>query len=96
MQNDETIAYNHVINTDPAIGRERVGDTEITPFVSNGPRWCRFPTPRTQLRRVRRRSAPVALTRSDDFSDTIPVGKVIGTNPAAGTSQGAGRPCRSR
>ena len=27
---------------------------------------------------------------SDDFSDTIPVDKVIGTNPAAGTSQARG------
>ena len=31
-----------------------------------------------------------AVTRSDDFSDTVPVDKVIGTNPAAGTSQARG------
>ena len=30
------------------------------------------------------------MQRSDDFSDTVPVDKVIGTNPAVGTSQARG------
>ena len=32
-----------------------------------------------------------AVQRSDDFSDTVPADKVIGTDPAVGTSQRAGR-----
>ena len=46
-----------------------------------------------ELRRSRasaHRRRASRCTRSDDFSDTVPVDKVIGTNPAVGTSQARG------
>ena len=35
--NDETVEYNHVINTDPPIGDSAARDSDITLLVSNGP-----------------------------------------------------------
>ena len=91
--NDETVEYNHVINTDPPIGESAARDSDITLLVSNGP------AP-VQISDVSNKSYDeaaqalvaqgFAVTRSDEFSDTVPVDMVVGTNPAAGTSQARG------
>ena len=93
MPNDETVEYNHVINTDPPIGESAPRDSEITLLVSNGP--APVPVPDTANMSYDEAAQALgakgfAVTRGDDFSDTVPVDKVIGTNPAAGTSQSRG------
>ena len=85
--NNETVPYNDVIDTDPAIGGKLPRDSEITLLVSNGPAPVQIP----DTANLSYDEAAQALTakgfavqRSDDFSDTVPVDKVIGTNPASG------------
>jgi eukaryotic-like serine/threonine-protein kinase len=92
-QNDETIPYNHVIGTDPPIGRSTPRDSEIKLLVSNGPAPVQIPDVSNMSYDDAAQALGAkgfAVTRSDDFSDTIPVDKVIGTNPASGTSQPRG------
>ncbi len=88
--NNETVPYNDVIDTDPPVGEKLPRDSEITLLVSNGPAPVQIP----ETANMSYDEAAQALTakgfavqRSDDFSDTVPVDKVIGTNPAVGTSQ---------
>ncbi len=91
--NNETVPYNDVIDTDPPVGEKLPRDSEITLLVSNGPAPVQIP----ETANMSYDEAAQALTakgfavqRSDDFSDTVPVDKVIGTNPAVGTSQARG------
>jgi serine/threonine-protein kinase len=93
MPNNETVPYNHVIGTDPPIGQSAPRDSEIKLLVSNGP----APVPIPDVSTMSYDAAAQALTakgfavsRGDDFSDTIPVNQVIGTDPASGTSQPRG------
>ena len=65
----------------------------ITLLVSNGPAPVAIP----DVSNMSYDAAAQALTakgfaptRGDDFSDTVPVDTVIGTNPASGTSQPRG------
>jgi serine/threonine-protein kinase len=88
--NNETVPYNDVIDTDPPIGEKLPRDSEVTLLVSNGPAPVQIP----DTANMSYDEAAQALTakgfavqRSDDFSDTVPVDKVIGTNPPGGTSQ---------
>jgi eukaryotic-like serine/threonine-protein kinase len=91
--NNETVPYNHVIDTNPAIGQELAPDSDITLLVSNGPAPVQIPETANMSYDDAAQAVSAkgfAVTRSDDFSDTVPVDKVIGTNPAAGTSQARG------
>ncbi|MEX1006953.1 MAG: PASTA domain-containing protein [Acidimicrobiia bacterium] len=87
-QYDETVPYNSVIDTDPPIGGTALRDSAITLLVSNGP----APVQVVDVSNQSYDQAGQALTakgftvtRGDDFSDTVPVDKVIGTNPPVGT-----------
>ena len=91
--NDETVEYNHVIDTDPPIGQSLTRDSDITLLVSNGPAPIQIPDTANMTYDEAAQALGAkgfAVTRADDFSDTVPVDKVIGTTPAAGTSQSRG------
>jgi serine/threonine-protein kinase len=90
---DETVPYNTVIGTDPPIGESAPRDSDITLHVSNGPAPVQIPDVSNKSYDEAAQALGAqgfAVTRSDDFSDTVPVDKVVGTNPAAGTSQARG------
>jgi serine/threonine-protein kinase len=87
-RNDEQIASGSVIDTEPPIGGTAPRDSEITLLVSDGP----APVQVVDVSNQSYDQAGQALTakgftvtRGDDFSDTVPVDKVIGTNPPVGT-----------
>ena len=90
---DETVPYNTVIGTDPPIGQSAPRDSDITLLVSNGPAPVQIPDVSNKSYDDAAQALTAqgfAVTRSDDFSDTVPVDMVSGTNPAAGTSQSRG------
>ena len=93
MPNNETVPYNHVIGTDPPIGQSAPRDSAITLLVSNGPAPVAIPDVSNMSYDAAAQALTAkgfAVTRGDDFSDTVPVDTVIGTNPASGTSQPRG------
>jgi serine/threonine-protein kinase len=86
--NDETVPYNNVINTDPPIGGTAPRDSAITLYVSNGPPPVPIPDVSSKSYDEAAQTLGASgftVTRSDDFSDTVAVDKVIGTNPPVAT-----------
>jgi serine/threonine-protein kinase len=91
-QYDETVPAGSVVNTDPGAGTKAPRDSTITLLVSDGP----APVPVPDVSNQTLDAATQALTgagftvsNDDVFSDTVPSGKVVGTDPPAG--QGATR-----
>jgi eukaryotic-like serine/threonine-protein kinase len=85
---NDDVRYGAVIDTDPPIGQKVPRDAEIKLLVSNGPAPVAVPdvsgmTYDQAAQAVQ--SKGFAVTRSDDFSDTVPVGQAIGTDPAVRT-----------
>jgi serine/threonine-protein kinase len=86
-QFSDTVPAGAVIGTDPAAAASAPRDSTVNLLVSDGP------TPVT-IKDVSNQSYDAAaqaisaqgfaVTRRDDFSDTVPPGSVIGTEPAAG------------
>ena len=87
---DETVAAGSVISTDPAVGSAVSPESIVTLVVSDGPAPVQVPdvAGRTYDEAAQVvTSARLSPTRADDaFSSTVEAGKVIGTNPSAGTS----------
>ena len=86
---DETIAKDVVISTDPPGGGRATPESTVKLIVSNGPAPVqvpdvsgRSPADASQILSAKR-LAPVARNA---FSDTVPLGQVIGTDPPAGTA----------
>ncbi|HXY92608.1 MAG TPA: PASTA domain-containing protein [Acidimicrobiia bacterium] len=86
--NDETVPYGDVIGTDPAIGQNVPRDSAVTLLVSNGP------APRTvpdvsgmsyDQAAQTLQAKGFSVTRTDDYSDTVPAGQATGTNPPGGS-----------
>jgi serine/threonine-protein kinase len=87
--NDETVPYNSVINTEPPIGETAPRDSAIKLLISNGPAPVQIPDVSNKSYDEAAQALGAkgfAVTRTDDFSDTIAVDKVVGTNPAVGTA----------
>jgi eukaryotic-like serine/threonine-protein kinase len=88
-QFDETVPADGVIGTDPADGADAPRDSTVQLLVSDGPAPVSVPDESGKSFD----EASQALTalgftvaRADDFDPTVPSGKVIGTDPAAGQS----------
>ncbi len=84
---DENVAAGLALRTDPGANAKQSPDSTVTLIVSQGPRPVAVPdvggkgydaaVAALQAKRF-------SVTRSDDYSETIPPGSVIGTDPPAG------------
>ena len=84
---DEDVAAGVVIRTDPPANEKHAPESTITLVVSDGPRPVAVPD--TSGRSYEAAVAALqakrfSATRVDDFSETVPAGSVIGTDPPAG------------
>jgi serine/threonine-protein kinase len=88
-QHDETIPAGSVIGADPATPPQLAKGDPINLIVSDGPAPRAVPqlAPGTTVDQATQALKGVQLTpaRRDDFSDTVPAGQIIGTEPPAGT-----------
>jgi beta-lactam-binding protein with PASTA domain/tRNA A-37 threonylcarbamoyl transferase component Bud32 len=88
-----TVAKGHVISTDPGIGSLAKHDSDVSLVVSKGPRPVVVPDvkgqPVDQAEQLLT-SAGLNYTPVRRFSDTVPAGTVIATNPPGGASAHAG------
>jgi serine/threonine-protein kinase len=92
-QNDETAPEGEVIDQIPAANSEVAVDAQITLIVSSGP--APRDVPDVSGKSVAEASnilgqAGFAVTQRDQPSDTVDAGRVISTDPAAGTTQPKG------
>jgi serine/threonine-protein kinase len=91
-QYDDTVPAGAVIGTDPGAGTDAPRDSTLQLLVSDGPAPVPVPDVTGQTLDAASQALSAAgfsVTHDDVFSDTIPSGKVVGTDPAAG--QGANR-----
>jgi beta-lactam-binding protein with PASTA domain/tRNA A-37 threonylcarbamoyl transferase component Bud32 len=86
-RNDENVPKGNVVGTDPAQGTSVAPGSTVTIIVSAGPAPVAVPDvagksydDAVQALAAKRFTA----VRRDDFSSTVPSGKAIGTDPAAG------------
>ncbi len=88
-QFDETVPVDGVIGTDPAGGTPAPRDSTVQLLVSDGPAPVAVPDesgkPFDEASQVLS-ALGFTVARADDFHATVPSGKVIGTDPAAGQS----------
>jgi len=85
---DETVPFDVAIATDPPAGTAHAKESQVTLIVSDGPAPVRVPdvaggtyeTASATLAQNR-----FSATRVDEFSATVETGKVIRTDPAAGS-----------
>ena len=84
---DENVPAGIAIRTDPAANEKHAPESTIALVVSDGPRPVAVPDTSGKsydaavaALQAKRFSA----TRVDDFSETVPAGSVVGTDPAAG------------
>jgi serine/threonine-protein kinase len=92
-QYDETVPVDGVIGTSPQIGAKVPPGSAVKLLVSNGPAPVAIPdVPKQSFDAASAALASLgfAVTRRDDFSATVPVGQVIGTEPPAGQSVSKG------
>jgi serine/threonine-protein kinase len=88
-QFDEVVPKGEVISTDPAPGRKVAEGGTITVVLSKGPERYIVPdlaneTVDAARQRLTESNLTVADNPTQKYSDTVPDGKVIGTDPAAG------------
>jgi serine/threonine-protein kinase len=84
---DESLPAGNAIRTDPAANEKRTPDSTVALVVSDGPRPVAVPDAggKSYEAAVSALQAKrFTATRVDDFSDTVPTGTVIGTDPPAG------------
>jgi serine/threonine-protein kinase len=90
---DEAIPTDGVIDTEPAIGGSVARDSEVKLIVSDGPAPVEIPDVSSQSYDEAAKALQAkgfTVTRAEDFSDTVPVDKVTGTNPPGGTQVARG------
>jgi serine/threonine-protein kinase len=89
-QHDETIPAGSIISLDPATPPQLPKGEAVNVVVSDGPAPRVVPAipPTSTFEQAAAAVKAVQLvpTRRDDFSDTVPEGQIIGTEPAAGTA----------
>jgi eukaryotic-like serine/threonine-protein kinase len=89
-QHDETVPAGTIIGLDPATPPQLPKGDPVNVIVSNGPAPRTVPTiaPTSTFDQAAAALTAVQLVpvRQDAFSDTVPEGQIIGTDPAAGTS----------
>jgi serine/threonine-protein kinase len=91
-----TVPRGSVIGTDPAPGQRVRSNGTVTLTVSKGPQQVRVPTVRGHALATAQQEltsaglAPGAVTQA--FSDSVPNGQVISTNPAGGADRAPGTP----
>jgi beta-lactam-binding protein with PASTA domain/tRNA A-37 threonylcarbamoyl transferase component Bud32 len=88
-QHDETIAAGIIISADPSTPPQLPKGDPVDVVVSDGPAPRTVPTfgPDTTFEQASAALAAVQLkaVKAEEFSDTVPTGKFIRTDPAAGT-----------
>jgi len=87
-QNDETVPEGSVISLDPNTPPQLPKGEPVNVIVSGGPEPRTIPeiaatTPYDQAAKAIK-DLQLVPQRKDDFSDTVPEGQIIGTDPAAG------------
>ena len=90
---DEEIPVDGVVDTDPAIGGSASRDSEVKLIVSDGPAPVQIPDVSNQSYDDAAKALQAkgfTVTRGDDFSDTVPIDQVAGTNPPGGTQVARG------
>ncbi|MBM3660225.1 MAG: serine/threonine protein kinase [Actinobacteria bacterium] len=91
---DENVPVDAVIGTDPAAGAKVPRESEVVLRVSDGP--APVPVPSEVVGKTYDEAAAIlkakgfGVARADVFSDTVDVGKVVGTEPAVGTAVARG------
>ncbi|MEY2404540.1 MAG: eukaryotic-like serine/threonine-protein kinase [Acidimicrobiaceae bacterium] len=89
-QHDETIPAGSIISLDPATPPQLPKGEAVNVVVSDGPAPRVVPAipPTSTFEQAAAAVKAVQLvpTRRDDFSDTVPEGQIIGTEPAAGSA----------
>jgi serine/threonine protein kinase/beta-lactam-binding protein with PASTA domain len=94
---NDTVPKGDIISTDPDAGTRLTGGETVTLTVSAGPQLFQLPSLATDSFDVARQSLlalgplNVAEQPVQQYSDTIPEGKVIRTSPAAGTKVRTGQ-----
>jgi eukaryotic-like serine/threonine-protein kinase len=90
----QTVAVGHVISTDPAPGARIRGNGTVHVVLSRGPEQINVPDvsgkPLAQAQQQLTDEGLLAGTVTKAFSDTVPAGMVISTNPLPGTSRQPG------
>ncbi len=84
---DENVAAGLALRTDPAANAKQAPDSTVTLIVSQGPRPVAVPdvTGKSYDAAVAALQAKrFSATRADDYSETVPAGSVIGTDPPTG------------
>jgi serine/threonine-protein kinase len=87
-RNDEQVARGSIVDTDPAIGSHATRDSSLTLIVSDGPAPVQIPDVSNRTYEEAAQvlgAAGFTVTRVEAFSDSVAVGGIVGTNPAAGT-----------
>lgn len=84
----ETVPKDSLIGTDPKTNAKLAPESTISLIISDGPQ--PVPVPSISGKTFEQASAIISgagfsPARRDDFSDTVPAGSIIGTDPAAGT-----------
>ena len=91
-----TVPRGSVISTDPAPGRRVRGNGAVTLVVSEGPQHVRVPDVRGRdLATARKEIKAASLTAGTvtrTFSDTVPDGRVVSTDPAGAADRPPGTP----
>jgi serine/threonine-protein kinase len=89
-QHDETIPAGSIISLDPATPPQLPKGEAVNVVVSDGPAPRVVPaippTSTFEQAAAAVKALQLVPTRRDDFSDTVPEGQIIGTEPAAGTA----------
>jgi len=90
----QTVAADHVISTDPAPGTRIRGNGTVHVVLSRGPEQINVPDlggkPLAQAQQQLAHEGLLAGVVTKAFSDTVPVGMVISTNPPPGTPRQPG------
>jgi len=84
---DENVPAGIALRTDPAANEKRAPESTIALVVSDGPRPVAVPDAAGKsydAAVAALQAKRFTATRVDDFSDTVPTGTVIGTDPPAG------------
>jgi hypothetical protein len=90
----DTVSVDHVISTDPAPGARIRGNGTVHVVISRGPEKIGVPDlsgkPLTQAQQQLADDGLAAGAVTKAFSDTVPAGSVISTNPSPGTLRQSG------
>ncbi|MCW7945321.1 serine/threonine protein kinase [Streptomyces hygroscopicus] len=90
----DTVLRGTVISTDPAAGTRIRSNDSVTLTLSDGPETVAVPDlkglPLNEARNRLKRNGLVAGMVTDAFSEDVPKGQVIGTDPVAGTQRHGG------